>query len=847
MRPARTRRGLAALAVWVAVITIVSGAPGISAAKALPPATTPATVSPSTAQPSEVMPAFVSMPWSERAGYYPQYWGSVSNETPLTSTINIEVTFWPRDMSLYLPLAAGAPPLTLAQFNAEYSPSNATYEAVASYLTERGLTVVDTEPDRMSLGLVGAAADVGSAFGTSLMAGRWHGDLVHVPLTAPSLPGNLAGSIAAISGLADGFTQFSLPLNRMPYPSTTVAPAPIPLQARTTSFITPGEVRNVYDADDLYNYSGSAHWATSVGIALVLWGDGFDPTDVSTFFDSDYPSEFPTPTISYVNVDGAPAPSAAALDDPSNAPQELTLDIEWSGSMAPGAQLFAVYAPDGPSTNGYSPSDSTLEDALNRAAGLAAVEVVSMSFATPDGADPAFQTAFSTTFASGTARGLTFLAASGDDGGTNNPKGACTNIPEPEFPAASPDVLAVGGTALSVGLTLTGGIDGIAAEPAWKDSGGGFSVTYDAPKWQLVGSAASVIGPTGRRGIPDVSAPAADNFFYYNGQNAAGNGTSFASPTWAGLVAEMDAIHGQALPSLGPRIYGIGAAEEVGSDAQGLADITTGSNCLGNATVGWDTATGWGSPRALALYQDLVSSYVTVNLTLGQSIVPPGGDVAASAEIANATDHAPIDNVTVNFTVSSPGYIGPCAGTLGVAAQATGTNGVAAASIPVPACYFGDSVFVVASVTSRGYFGMNQSSARVNLLGYLPSLTFLQSGPWNVIGFAVIVSAATAFSWWLGRRKGTPLSFVRWFSRSAPPVAGTPGPGPPAPADPDASGGGILPAGIFGGTPATSIGAAPSDGSTCIRCGGALDPTIDFCPRCGHERGPEPSTPAPPA
>jgi len=307
---------------------------------------------------------------------------------------------------------------------------------------------------------------------------------------------------------------------------------------------------------------------------LLLWGLGYNPNDIQTFFQQDYPSSFPAVNVVPEPVDGAPNPSPSAVSDPCRAAQELTLDLEWSGSMAPGATLYAVYAPESAAPT-CSPTSASMADALHTAVGLP-VSAISMSFGTPESSDASLRAAWDTYLAEGVQEGITFLAATGDTGGdaSNN----CQGGPAPEYPASSPDVLAVGGTDVSLTRNIFGTITGF-SESAWNDSGGGFSTQFSAPAWQTTTGSS-------QRGMPDVSATAAENFVYFNSANMVAGGTSFATPLWAGVIAEMDAVHGSSFGLIAPRLYSIGGAEPSGRVGIGLADVTSGSTCIGTAGPG---------------------------------------------------------------------------------------------------------------------------------------------------------------------------------------------------------------------------------------------------------------------
>lgn len=744
------------LAVTLVAVVLVSGLPG--------PVPLPARIDPTRmgAVPlTSALPAALQQPWAARAGFDAVQVAQVQGARPASEpTVRIVVTLWPTDPGFYSIGAAGGAPLTSAELAARYAPSPAAYAALATYFTGRGLTIDHRWADGLFLTVRGSPAQIGSAFGTALMDGTWQGRPVLFPQGAPSLPAPFQSEVAAVSGLSSGFSQFLVPFQSLP------------AQGRTTTLVTPSAVHLLYDLNGLYNHSATPQFASGQSIALVLWGSGYDPTDLQTFFANYYPAGFPSLTLNAYPVDGAPNPSASAVNDPANVTSEMTLDLEWSGSAAPGATLDAVYAPDGPSSNNYSPSDANLEDALNTAVQSVGAHVVSMSFGTPDGSDPSFQAAFTTTLADAQARGVTVLAASGDTGGTA--KLGCSGGLSPEFPAASPYVLAVGGTAPVVSENALGQVTGLDSEPAWNRSGGGYSVEYADPSWQLVGSAAGPIGSAGKRGFPDVAGPAQDNMFYYNGQVQAGAGTSFASPMWAGVIAEMDALRGSSLGFVTPRLYTVGASEAGRSSADGLVDITSGSNCVSSATAGWDAATGWGTPRAGLLYEDLSATFVDVTLTLSQSSVVPGASFGASVSVTNATSHAPLRALSVNFSLDSPGYVGPCGGAIATVGGSTDANGNATSNFSVPSCYLGSSLEITATV-SGAYFGSNSTTVHVNLLGLAGFLAFVQVFPYNVITFVVIIAIATLIGWRIGERRRRRAQ----RSRAPPVVAGGPSPGAP--------------------------------------------------------------------
>ena len=685
--------------------------------------------------------------FADRAGYETAVASAATSVRPSVGVQQAVVTFYPSSPSFFVPPPTGAAALSVSQVADRYGLSPAAYAAAVAFFESTGLRVEHTNPTRLSLTVSGTTASMELAFDTSLATGTYGGRAVSFPESPPSLPENLESEVSSVVGLSSGLVLFSLPAG-LP----TASPTPSATPAASADLITPAIARQIYDLSSLYNVSGtSSQFATGEGIALLLWGDGYAPGDIGAFFSNDYPSGFPQPKVHYFNVDGAPPPSSNALNDPSRSPQELTLDMEWSGSMAPGATLDAVYAPDGPASDGYSPSVTDMTDALTTAVtGIPGVSVLSMSFGSPENDSQPLQSAWATELATATQEGITLLAATGDTGGDYG--ASCSGGTSTEFPSISPDVIAVGGTNPSLARNLLGQVTGLASESAWDESGGGYSTSIPAPPWQLVGSAAAPISAHGdHRGVPDVSAAAAYNYLFYDGQNDVAAGTSFATPLWGGLIAEMNALYGSRLGFLTPRLYQVGASQEAGRDPVGIADVTTGSTCAWNAAVGWDPATGWGSPRAVLLYEDLTATFVNLSLSATPSLVAPGGSVTLSAHLTNRTNGDPIAGVPVDVRLASSTSDGPCAGLWGSDGLSTNSTGWVTLTVTVPVCYLGGHGSASATVSSDGYYGTNSTTISVNLLGFYPSLAGIQSYPENVVAFILIMAMSAAIGGVLGR------------------------------------------------------------------------------------------------
>jgi subtilase family serine protease len=265
---------------------------------------------------------------------------------------------------------------------------------------------------------------------------------------------------------------------------------------------------------------------------------------------------------------------------------EIALDVEWAHAIAPQARIVLVEAASNNLGDLYHGVDVAVRNGAS---------VVSMSWGCPEYSGERGDDAH---FAS---TGVTFTASSGDNG---------SGVP---FPAASPDVVAIGGTTLAA--DANGNYWG---ETAWSGSGGGQSAIEVEPVYQAGFSLPN--DAKGRRGVPDVAfdADPSTGFAIYDSAAFQGwvgwfevGGTSAGTPQWAGLFAIANSSRVAArkrLLSATPGIlYGLAKANY----GAYFHDETSGSNgkCGALCTAGtkYDYVTGLGSPRADALVAALVA------------------------------------------------------------------------------------------------------------------------------------------------------------------------------------------------------------------------------------------------
>ena len=311
------------------------------------------------------------------------------------------------------------------------------------------------------------------------------------------------------------------------------------------------------------------------------------------------------PVIQDVVIQGKgnfPGVDTSASENNGDCTGEVMLDICIAGAVAPGAKIFMYFTEF--TSKGWV-------DAIHSAiAGDNDISVISISYGSMEKdknslwpgmaiklVDQAFEAAAS--------RGITICCASGDDGSSDEGRGPA----EVDFPAASSNVLAVGGTALKASKGVR---PVIVSERVWNGirlkegaGGGGVSVVFSKPVYQEgVAIPISVVPPhLIGRGVPDVCAVADPNtgvvVMHVNGRKLdLVGGTSAAAPLWAGLIARLNQALKARCGFLNPLLY-------TRFSKGVLNDIVKGNNGAYAAGKGWDACTGLGSPHGQKLLKAL--------------------------------------------------------------------------------------------------------------------------------------------------------------------------------------------------------------------------------------------------
>jgi subtilase family serine protease len=202
--------------------------------------------------------------------------------------------------------------------------------------------------------------------------------------------------------------------------------------------LTPPIIKTAYNANHDYDdINGQNVAPNGSGQTIAIVVDGIDANIIHDYkaFDALYGQQ---PDFSFAQYAMPGATLASADWD-----LEISTDVEWAHSFAQKSNIVLVEAAN---------TSAGMFAAVNHARALSGVSVVSMSWGSAEvPADQSYNSIFTTPAGH---IGVTFVAASGDDGGYNNPPAHTNN--GVNFPASDPNVLAVGWSVLTTDSSGTG-------------------------------------------------------------------------------------------------------------------------------------------------------------------------------------------------------------------------------------------------------------------------------------------------------------------------------------------------------------------------------------------------------
>lgn len=512
--------------------------------------------------------------------------------------------------------------LTPAQYAAQFGPTAASRSQVVSYLQSQGFQVTTNDTNGTVIDFQGSVSTVEKAFNVSInnykdAAGR----VFYGNDRTPTYPTSISQVINGIVGLSN---------ETKPQPHLVRGTQGKKYGSAPGGGYSPNEVRNAYNVTNLIN---SGYDGTNQKVALYEL-DGYTASNIQVFT-SNYGLN--PPALQNISVDGA-----SAVSNDGDGEVEVELDIEAVMAVAPKAQIL-VYVATG--------SGSSYLDEYQKIADDDLAQSISTSWGNYNENDPSLLQSEETILRQYAVQGQSFYSASGDI--DSDPYNIADNDNrEDGDPEDNPYATSVGGTRLYLNGTDAG--SSYYTETTWNEgfyfnsqgitvgigTTGGISTYFSKTEtpWQVGPGTdlSNTYNPNGFRQEPDVAAladPTPGFGIYSTGRWFPEGGTSLASPLWAGFTAVMNQYSlqngGTQLGFPAPSLYAI--FNNPTKYAADFHDITVGTNdincpnqaypaigpnqnsCTSKiypATVGYDLATGIGTPNVAALAIDLKNASV---------------------------------------------------------------------------------------------------------------------------------------------------------------------------------------------------------------------------------------------
>jgi len=591
--------------------------------------------------------------------------------------------------------------LTVEQFTEKYGPTREDYETVKDWARNNGFTLAGTSRNRLNLVVKGSVDSVEKALHITM--NYYQHDSEPRTFFAPDREPtpDLPFQLWHVNGLDNYSTPHTM-LKKRPEGGPSVG-------SNATTGSCPGESFCGSDMRAAY-YEGTALTGAGQSLGLLEYL-GTDLADLTTYFTNAGQTNNVPITLQSVDTQSTTCTynSAGGFCDDT----EQTIDMTQAIGMAPGLSSLVMYIGTG-GKSGQTVDDAGIFNAMATANPLNN-QLSSSWYWNP--ADPTTDDVYFLEF---NAQGQNLFDAAGDDG----------KYGSSIWPADDQYLTAVGGT----DLTTTGAGGDWASETAWSDGGGGISPNkIPIPSWQEA-TAAQCINPcsTVYRNVPDVSANANFTFYVCADQEKCSEnlygGTSFAAPMWAGYLA---LTNQQALENgdsvmgfINPTLYYIGLSSSYDTD---FHDITSGSNGY-NATVGYDLATGWGSPNQSGLINGLIAGETTPAYVISSG--PTAVSVAQGASGTSTIYSTIVDGfdgtillqasgapsgVTVSFSPTTITGSGTSTATISVGSTvATGTytitiNGTSGSTIE------STTVTLTVTTSTQGSFSLSLSKTSVTV------------------------------------------------------------------------------------------------------------------------------------
>lgn len=468
------------------------------------------------------------------------------------------------------------------EFGRRFGVADSDVAVVVAWLKSHGFQVNGVGKAKTVIEFSGVAAQIKSAFHTEIHNYVIGGEEHWANASNQQIPEALAGVVAGVAALHDFKAKPLVKVGgRIAIAGGTASPHPEYDSSPGVYALAPADFATIYNLNPLY-----AAGIDGTGVVIGVIGvDGFEGDDVQTF-----QSSFGLPSQAATTVmNGNPS-----VDwDSENL--EGTLDVEWSGAVAPGASILYISSPDNSILDALALSEQYAVDDN-------AVDVLTESYRVCEADMTAAQVQQTESVREqAAAQGITWLVSSGDTGSYCDDEGFTSADIETlnvNGLASSPYVVAVGGTEFS-GATNTstfwapsnnavtsGSAKSYIPEIVWNDSctpaacgdnayvaasGGGGSALFDKPSWQ---NGLAGIPNDGKRDMPDVSLTASAEvdpyLICYNfacepspeSSFLAVGGTSASAPSFAGIMALLVQREKSRQGAVNSVLYRLAAAEQ---------------------------------------------------------------------------------------------------------------------------------------------------------------------------------------------------------------------------------------------------------------------------------------------
>lgn len=328
--------------------------------------------------------------------------------------------------------------LTPGDFAAKFGPSDSDIATVSAWLTSQGFSVAKVTRGKAAIEFSGTAGQVRQSFHTELHTYTHDGVTFHANNTDPQIPAALAPVVAGIAALNDlKPQQFAHVIGKASFDPRTHAATPsntgdwsYPVSGGGVYLATaPGDLAVQYNINPIYQ-AGATGAGETIGIVSQAGVDNSIVANYRKLFG--LPGNLPTEI-----VDG--------FDPGSNgdgAGIEAQLDVEVTGSTAPGANIYLYTGYDTNVTVGFF-------TAAIRAVDDNAADVISVSYGI---CEPTLGLAgnllFSQLWAQASAQGQSVFVSSGDSGsaGCDNGRGQAESGLAVNGITSTPYNVSVGGT-----------------------------------------------------------------------------------------------------------------------------------------------------------------------------------------------------------------------------------------------------------------------------------------------------------------------------------------------------------------------------------------------------------------